>query len=80
MSDFTNTSGSGPYEGYFPITPGTAFGQPVRAIYVGTAGTLALTNQIGQTVTFLGVPVGIFPVAAVAVGGASTALGLIGLY
>jgi hypothetical protein len=69
------------YEGGFPITPGTAFIQPCRAIYVGVAGNISLTTIAGQTLTLTNVPVGLLQMGASAVAsGGTTATGLVGLY
>jgi len=69
------------FEGGFPITPGTAFSQPCRAIWVGTTGNITLTTVAGQSITLTNVPVGLLNIGASAVAsGGTTASGLVGLY
>lgn len=63
MSDpFQNSSSglSSPASDAFAITPddGTDLTQIPRAIYVGSAGDLAVVMKGGGTVTFTGVPAG----------------------
>ncbi len=70
------------YEGGFPITPGTAFNQPCRAIWVGGAGNITMTTIAGQSIVLNNVPAGLLlqmGASAVASGG-TTATNLVGLY
>lgn len=79
--NFSSTSSSNPATYAAVVTPGTSFGQPARAFYVGVSGNLVLTMGDGTNVTFLNVPVGVFPVGAVAVVAAgTTASGIVALY
>lgn len=52
-----------------------------RALYVGTAGNLAVTLKSGQTLTFQNVPAGsLLPIRALRVLSGTTAGALLGLY
>ena len=52
-----------------------------RAIYVGVAGNLTVTMaRTGNIVTFLNVPVGIFPIQVTQVRAATTATDMFALY
>jgi hypothetical protein len=71
------------YTGAFAITPGVALPFPPRAIYAGSAGSIAMTGQDGNAVTFSGVTAGsIIPFRAASVqdGGSTTVTPLFGLY
>ena len=66
---------------YFAITPGSALAGPVQRIYATGAGTLVLTSGDGSTFTNTmaantWTPMFGYPIAAV--GGTSTATGLVG--
>ena len=57
----------GPYSsspGGFSITPNDSVDltRPVRAVYIGVSGDLVVDTLNGDTLTFVSVPVGIFPV------------------
>jgi hypothetical protein len=59
-------SGGGPSEDFYAITPNdsTDLATPIRSIYVGGAGNLAVKNVAGTTITFTGLVVGqILPIA-----------------
>ncbi len=73
--------GSPVYSGAFTITPGTALPFPTRAIWVGAAGNLAVTDMFGNTLTLENVPAGILPlrIASVASSG-TTASEIVGLF
>ena len=59
---------------------GTALPETVRALYVGTGGTVVAEMAGGNTVTFAGVQDGsILPLRVTAIGTATTATGIVGL-
>lgn len=63
-------STTGPADRGFAITPSDVsdLSATTRAIYVGTAGNLAVTLASGDAITFANVPAGaVLPVQAVAV-------------
>lgn len=51
-----------------------------RAIYVGGIGNLSVRMSDGHDITFVGVPVGVFPIQADMVYAATTATDLVALY
>lgn len=72
-----------PASGSFDIVPGpTDFNVATRAIYVGVSGNVVakLVNDGNTFRTFASVPIGIFPIRAVAIANTSTANSLVGLY
>lgn len=59
----------------------TVYDPPLRSLYVGTTGNVAVRTRGGTTITFTSVPVGMFPVQCDKVlSTGTTASGLIGLY
>ncbi len=86
MSDqFANlaTGLESPAANGFSITPNdsTDLSSVTRALYVGTAGSLAVILKSGQTVTFQNVPAGsLLPIRALRVLNGTTAGALLGLY
>ena len=77
-----NVREPGPAADFFAITPhNTTVQPPFRGIYVGTGGTITLTNRAGTTIQFTNVIAGtILPVQAPLVMSTGTsATGLIGL-
>lgn len=58
----THASLSGPASSGFTITPsdGSDLTETTRALYVGTAGNLAVQMLTGETLTLSGVPAGSF--------------------
>jgi hypothetical protein len=79
-----NAHGSDPAFRAAAITPSNTvdIAAPVRAIYVGGAGSVVITTVDGNDVTFAGLPAGmILPVRAVRVRATgTTATGLVGLW
>lgn len=79
-----NAHGSDPAFRAATITPSNTvdIAAPVRAIYVGGAGSVVITTVDGNDVTFAGLPAGmILPVRAVRVKATgTTATGLVGLW
>lgn len=81
MAAYRDANSTAPAHGAVSITPSDVTVIPVtRAVYVGTAGTLAVRMADGMTITFPTVAAGIFPIQVDQVLAASTALNLIALY
>ena len=71
------------FSGAYSITPGTALPFPTRAIWVGGAGNIGITDVYGNTVTLTGAVVGTYipiRVSAVSSTTTTTATNLIGLF
>jgi hypothetical protein len=81
--DYTSPSLSGPAAHGFAITPNDAsnLAETTRAIYVGSAGDIALTMQSGATITLVAVNSGtVLPVRAIKIlATGTTAASLVGL-
>lgn len=66
-----------------PVTPSdvTEFAQPMRSLYIGTTGNVAVLTTNGQSVIFANVPVGILPIRCRRVNSTgTTATNIIGLW
>jgi hypothetical protein len=66
-----------------PVTPNdvTEFAQPMRSLYIGTTGNVAVLTTNGQSVIFANVPVGILPIRCRRVNATgTTATNIIGLW
>ncbi len=65
------------------ITPSDTVAQtvPFRAIWVGVAGNISLAFSDGTSATFVGVPVGMFPMGGIRVNAtATTATTMVAIY
>lgn len=73
---------SAPAQGAFPITPSDSEALPetTRAVWVGVEGDLVVTMADNTQVTFQNAYVGWHPISVIAVGAATTAEGIIGVY
>jgi hypothetical protein len=66
-----------------PVTPsdGAEFAQPMRSLYIGVTGNVAVLTTNGQSVIFANVPVGILPIRCRRVNATgTTATNIIGLW
>ena len=81
MADTSKTNDTIPAMGAFAITPSnTELDRAVRMVTIGTAGILVFRGVDGVNYTTGTLPVGNYPVAAVAILPATTATGLTGWY
>lgn len=73
---------SDPATRHFAITPGTAFAQPTRGIYVGGDGNIVIQDMNEDAVTYTNAKAGsiIHIRAKFVVASGTTATGLIGMY
>ena len=63
MAAFRDANSTAPAHGAVVVTPNDSTIFPVtRAVYVGTAGALAVRMADGMTITFPTVAAGIFPI------------------
>ena len=71
--------GTEAYSGCFAITPGTALPVPTRALLIGVAGNLSITDMYGVT-NVIPVPAGLIQLRVAAVNSSgTTATGVFGL-
>lgn len=82
MGAFRDVNATVSAHGAVAVTPSDATVFPVcRALYVGGTGDIRLRLPDGQTVTFVSVPVGIFPIQAdMVLSTSTTATNMIALY
>lgn len=82
MAAYRDANSTAPAHGAVSVTPNDSTLFPVtRAVYVGTAGALAVRMADGMTITFPTVAAGIFPIQVDRVlSTGTTALNIIALY
>lgn len=82
MGAFRDANATVSAHGAVAVTPSDATVFPVcRALYVGGTGDIRLRCPDGQTITFVSVPVGIFPIQAdMVLSTSTTATNMIALY
>lgn len=63
MSAFRSANSTAPAHGAVSVTPSdSAEISPTRALYIGVSGDVAVTMADGQSVIFVGAPVGVLPI------------------
>lgn len=82
MGAFRDANATVSAHGAVAVTPSDSTVFPVcRALYVGGTGDIRLRLPDGQTITFVSVPVGIFPIQAdMVLSTSTTATNMIALY
>lgn len=82
MGAFRDANATVSAHGAVAVTPSDSTVFPVcRALYVGGTGDIRLRLPDGQTITFIAVPVGIFPIQAdMVLSTSTTATNMIALY
>lgn len=79
---YFSTNTTSPSIENFEITPSDTknFVKPIRAFYVGEEGDVSVVDPKGNTVVFVGMGVGIWPVAATRINATNTTAGsLVGI-
>ncbi len=63
MSAYRSANSTAPAHGAIAVTPSDITNLvTTRSLYVGTSGNVSVIMADGQTVTFVAVPVGMFPI------------------